>query len=507
MNVVNTSVVAGVCLLCAGAVIAQQGDEVNAYAVTANQVTLAEPAVLELDPNAINMLAPNLGQLSGGIQPVVRNYMILWCEAKKEGPCQVQWTIHAPVNGQYDVTASIEGKGSRLAVSCNGHQEEATVTQTGWHRLELGYIPLKAGENKVRLDVNAVAVKAGNRTKRFLLSAIELAHPSAKEAIAKEVAATRQKPDWFKDAAYGLMFQWTNRATPPKGPIKPWEEKVNDFNLEQFVQLVDDSGAAYVIWSATWGNQYISAPVRSLDEIISGRTTNRDLLGEMADRLHEKGVKLIFHYHYGYECYHSQDTAWLEAAGGYNADKTQLYTNLMRIISEVGDRYGDKLDGWWFDGGARYLNCHFDGSSGAEGILTAPLKDLTDAARAGNPKRIVAYNSWIKPQITGYQDYYGGEGKTGFSPAELTDGIFKGGPQRGLQAHGCFILEKRWGHIDPDTLIVKPKFSLQQLTQFVTRARKARYPLSINLEMYEDGSVSAESTALLKELKAAIRGE
>ena len=256
MKVVNTSVVAGVCLLCAGAVIAQQGDEVNAYAVTANQVTLAEPAVLELDPNAINMLAPNLGQLSGGIQPVVRNYMILWCEAKKEGPCQVQWTIHAPVNGQYDVTASIEGKGSRLAVSCNGHQEEATVTQTGWHRLELGYIPLKAGENKVRLDVNAVAVKAGNRTKRFLLSAIELAHPSAKEAIAKEVAATRQKPDWFKDAAYGLMFQWTNRATPPKGPIKPWEEKVNDFNLEQFVQLVDDSGAAYVIWSATWGNQY-----------------------------------------------------------------------------------------------------------------------------------------------------------------------------------------------------------------------------------------------------------
>lgn len=65
----------------------------------------------------------------------------------------------------------------------------------------------------------------------------------------------------------------------------------------------------------------------------------------------------------------------------------------MQIVSEAGDRYGDRLDGWWFDGGARYLNCHFDGSSGAEGILTAPFKEFTAAARTGNAKRIVGYNS------------------------------------------------------------------------------------------------------------------
>ncbi|MCO8121527.1 alpha-L-fucosidase [Stieleria sp. TO1_6] len=484
---------------------AQPGKQIEPYAVTAKTVTLAEPAVLKLDPDAINILVPNLGQLSAELQPVVRNFMILWCEAKKDGPCHVQWTVAAPAEGQYEVTVSVDGVGSRLVVSCNDQQQEATVTEKGWHRMVLGNLSLKAGENIVRLDVNAAAVKAGKRTKRFLLSALELAQPVVKAAIAKEAAAIRQQPDWFKDAGYGLMFQWTNRATPPEGPIKPWEEKVDDFDLDQFIQLVDDSGAAYVIWSATWGNQYLSAPVKSLDEIISGRTTRRDLLGEMADRLHQKGVKLIFYYHYGYECYHSQDTAWLEAAGGYKADKTQLYANVMKIVSELGARYADKLDGWWFDGGARYLNCHFDGSSGAEGILTAPLKDITAAARTGNPNRVVAYNSWIKPQITDYQDYYGGEGQTGFNPDELTEGVFKEGRQQGLQAHGCFILEKRWGHIETDTPIAKPKFSLQQLTQFVTRARQGRYPLSINLEMYEDGSVSAESAALLKELKATVQ--
>ena len=64
--------------------------------------------------------------------------------------------------------------------------------------------------------------------------------------------------------------------------------------------MVEESGAAYVLWSVTWGNQYISAPIESLDAIIKGRTTKRDLLGEMANALHARGIKLIFYYHYGY---------------------------------------------------------------------------------------------------------------------------------------------------------------------------------------------------------------
>lgn len=488
-------------LACASNGFSQQ---ITPYAVTANKVTLAKPATLKLDPNGITMLSPNLGKLSDGVRPVVRNYMILWCTAK-QGTSQVEWTVEAPADGVYAVTASVEGKKSQLTVTCNDQTHTSKITEAGWHRLELGSVSLKAGENKVLLEIDAVTVKSGSRSKEFLLSAIELAQPAVRESIQKEAMAARKQPDWFKDAGYGLMFQWTNRATPPEGPIKDWDAKVNDFDLDGFIKLVEDSGAAYVIWSMTWGNQYVSAPLESLDSIIAGRTTRRDLLGEMVNRLHEKGIKVIFYYHYGYECYHSQDTDWLTAAGGYQADKTQLYSNMISILSEVGTRYGDKLDGWWFDGGARYLNCHFDGSSAADGILTAPFKAITSAARTGNPERMVAYNSWVKPQVTAYQDYYGGEGKTSFKPAELAKGVFNSGRQQGLQAHGCFPLERRWGHIDLDTPIAKPKYNMQQLTGFVTRAQQSRYPLSINLEMYEDGSVSPASYTLLKELKAATR--
>ncbi len=493
-------------VLTATATYAKSQREVNPYAITANSVQLAEPAILKIDPDVVNTLAPNLGKLDANFKPVVRNHMILWTETKASQPSQIEWTVDAPADGRYGVTVSVKGAGTQLSVTSNGESQHASVSERAWCRVEMGEIFLQAGVNKILLEVE-LSDELAKKTRGgdFDISALELVRAAAREAIMKDALAMRKQPEWFKDAGYGLMFQWTNRATPRHGEVKDWEAKVNDFDLDGFIELVDDSGASYVIWSITWGQQYISAPVKSLDRLIAGRTTSRDLLGEMADRLHEKGVRLIFYYHYGYECYHSRDMDWLQAAGGLKPDKTELFTNVQSILSELGDRYGAKLDGWWFDGGARYLNCHFDGSSGADGILSAPFKEITLAALTGNSERLIAYNSWIKPRVTEYQDYYGGEGRTSFEPDQLSDGVFKSGRQAGLQAHGCFILEGAWGHIKPDSAIAKPKYSLKKLTEFVKMAEENRYPISINLEMYEDGSVSPQSAALLKALKAAVR--
>ena len=220
MTITKQLILISFCLACAAPIFAQEGNGGDDYAVTAKSVTLAEPAALTIDADGTTVLSPNLGKLSAGIRPVVRNYMILWCAAK-QGPSQVEWTVDAPADGVYEVTASVDGVGSGMTVSCNDQKQQklnATITQEGWHRIELGSVPLKAGANKVLLDIDAVTVKgAGKRKKEFLLSALELTQASVKQKIETEALAMRNQPDWFKDAGYGLMFQWTNRATPPKG--------------------------------------------------------------------------------------------------------------------------------------------------------------------------------------------------------------------------------------------------------------------------------------------------
>ncbi len=455
---------------------------------------------LTLNPQEVNVISGNLGDYQQDFRNAFMNHMCLWLDVKEPGPAHLSWELNAPTAGKYQVNAVVAGVGSRVSLSVNGTLQDTVVELTaeqhnGWSRVPLGEIALQAGINRVHL--NAVASES------FQVDALEIAQTAVLEAQYDDAMGMRYQPDWFKNAGYGLMFQWTNRATPPTGEIKPWEQKVNDFDLDGFIQNVEDSGAAYVLWSVTWGQHYISAPLESLDALIAGRTTKRDLLGEMADALHERGIKLVFYYHYGYDCNHSIDKEWMEACGGYKADKTELYDNFQAIVSEMGLRYGDKLHGWWFDGGQRFYNCHFDNSAGDKGPLSAPFKALTQASRAGNPERVVAYNSWIKPRLTEYQDYYGGEGGRGFSG--LDAGIFPTGPKQGLQAHGCFILEKEWGHIKLDTPIPSPRFTSQEMTQMIKRALQRQFPLSINLEMYEDGSVSPESMSLLRELKAAVR--
>ena len=46
---------------------------------------------------------------------------------------------------------------------------------------------------------------------------------------------------------------------------------------------------------------------------------------------------------------------------------------------------------------------------------------------------------------------------------------------------------------------------LEKLVELIEKAQAGKYPLSINLEMFEDGSVSPDSIALLKQLKASVR--
>jgi hypothetical protein len=454
---------------------------------------------LPINPEGINVVAGNLGDYQADFKNNFANHMNLWLSSTKIGLCQIEWKLKVPADGSYEVCAIAVGKGSSLALTCNGERLKPVVLGRRWDRVKLGTIHLKQGDN--------LLVLAAEAAKGLRFDALELVQPAVKAELLEDALAMRVQPDWFKDAGYGLMFQWTNRATPPEGGIKPWEEKVQDFKLDAFVDMVESTGAAYVLWSVTWGEQYISAPLESLDALIAGRTTKRDLLGEMADLLHDRGIKLIFYYHYGYDCNHSIDAEWMEASGGYKADKTEFYDNWMAIISEMGDRYGEKLDGWWFDGGQRYFNCHFDNTPGDQGMLSAPFKELTLAAKSGNRDRVVAYNSWVKPRLTEYQDYYAGEGAHLPVGLRSGQGFFESGPQAGLLAHGCFVFERKWGHIELDTPISKPKYRLGKLTKMVTKAKADRYPLSINLEMYEDGSVSPDSVELLQQLSAIVRSK
>lgn len=253
---------------------------------------------------------------------------------------------------------------------------------------------------------------------------------------------------------------------------------------DSLCNMVSRTGAGYVVWSATWCEYLFPAPIKAIDSMVPGHTCERDLIGEIAHSLGERSIRLIIYYHLG--C--ARPYNWI------NQDDKELFLkNFFAIMTEVGGRYGSKLDGWMIDDGMV--------------LSPAPYEELGRAMKAGNPGRIISYNSWILPRMTEFQDFHFGEcnepGEHGMG--EPGTGTVSTGGQEGLQSHACFVLDgPDWGIRRPDTVINAPRFDHDQLVEIAANTREKRITLSFNLLMYEDGTVSQESLDALKVVRETI---
>ena len=164
------------------------------------------------------------------------------------------------------------------------------------------------------------------------------------------------------------------------------------------------------------------------------------------------------------------------------------------ILEEVSLRYGCKVSGFFVDGGRR---CYAFG---------APWEQLTRAMKAGNRDAIVAYNPWVYPKLTDFQDYWVGESGGALLPPPEASCFEEGGAQAGLQPHLNPLLDDPWAHYQPDTDIRAPLFGNEELIEYVRTCIAAKTVPSINMGITQDGMVSPATLEQMKALRRAIMG-
>jgi hypothetical protein len=102
------------------------------------------------------------------------------------------------------------------------------------------------------------------------------------------------------------------------------------------------------------------------------------------------------------------------------------------ILDEIGSRYDRKLHGYWFDSWYQAYE-HY----------SELRQDLVfDACKSGNPDRITAFNFWILPICTQWQEYWAGE--IGFPENPPASRYFKSGAGARLQSHSLLFLDAPW---------------------------------------------------------------
>jgi hypothetical protein len=62
------------------------------------------------------------------------------------------------------------------------------------------------------------------------------------------------------------------------------------------------------------------------------------------------------------------------------------------------------------------------------------------------------------------------------------------------------VLSKR------DTPMESPRFSAEKLIDYIQRCQSAQSPVTVNLGIFQDGSIGPESAALMSSVREKIRG-
>jgi hypothetical protein len=451
-----------------------------------------EPSsTVQIKLNDITVLMGDRAKIYGGIKYNAvsgpNSFKRFWMENWKNPNDSFEWTVEAPKKGQYKADILISGApGVKVEISGPNNKIICALQENGWDKLAVpGELELPKGTSIITLR----AIEAAN----LKLKSIELINSADKSKIENRIKEFRSDTKWMADAGYGLMFQWGEWGYPQHGPKKSWPEMINDFNIEKFADMCAETGADYVIWSATWTSYYFPAPIKAIDNILPGRTCSRDLIGELADALIKRGMRLILYYNVGWSPNPNSD--WWDKNWISDEDKTKFFNNFCAIATEVSNRYGKKLAGWLIDTGML--------------IYPAPFEQMGIALKAGNSDRLISYNPWVMPRFTEFQDFFFGEGNErsnyGKGP-KGGDGIIVSGPQKGLQGFACFVLDgPDWGIRKPETKINPPQFTRDQITTLVNNALERKLALSFNLLMYEDGSVSPESLDMMKYVRTIVR--
>ena len=254
----------------------------------------------------------------------------------------LNWSVTSSKAEKFQVYGLIDGSSDEellIQVLDSAGQElsrkEYAKSESGWVKDVMGEIEVPAGKSSIRLT----RLNDGDKCN---IKSLELIKTKELETYNQRVQSLRADTSWFTNAPYGLMFQYGAWGYPKEGERKTLNEHADSFDVEKLVELVKSTGAKHVIWSISWYEYAITAPIKSVDEIVgnSSLTSNRDLLEEILTALNNEGIKVLFYYHRGNFGSKIWSSAWWDEQNYPHSfrlygtgDRSLFFENWVKVIT------------------------------------------------------------------------------------------------------------------------------------------------------------------------------
>lgn len=201
---------------------------------------------------------------------------------------------------------------------------------------------------------------------------------------------------WLKEKGWGLFIHYleslqNNPETPNNQGAgrTSWEECVNQLDVERLAQDVASTGAGYLVFTLQQQTRFACAPNPVYDRFSGYRPgeacCTRDLIGELYEALHRRGVALFLYFTGDGPFRDEQAFQGLGGEFGRQAVNREMVANWCRVLEYYSRAYGDKIKGWWMDGTYPAVGYELNGPY---------MRSVAEAARAGNPEALISENYW-----------------------------------------------------------------------------------------------------------------
>ncbi len=273
-----------------------------------------------------------------------------------------------------------------------------------------------------------------------LLCLTTLLNPGARADLADS-----QQPNasLFRSMRYGIFNHIVYGAsiTPDgKRSYTNLDDFVSKFNVKAYADQIKAIGVEYVIFTGWHRAIYNLGPNDALEKWLPGHTAKRDLIGEVADALNERGIKLIIYAHPSdAHDLTKQEQTLVGYTPGLTGTQPKYNDFINDVYGELARRYGSKPNviGFWWDSWGKNGGC-----------LDAPR--LRKTVLGIMPRAIILSNGF-NPSVI---DFFSAECNYWHCPQDDIDGLKLGGSNQTTTFAGNWMCDDLTSksHYSPETL-------------------------------------------------------
>jgi hypothetical protein len=299
--------------------------------------------------------------------------------------------------------------------------------------------------------------------------------------------AAEPRAAWMQTARWGVFMHYL--APTPDLPVEEWNRRIDQFDVEGLAKQLEAVHAGYFFITLGQNSGHFLAPNETYEKLVGiepAKCSRRDLVADLYRVLKPRGIHLLVYLPAGAPDQDKTAMEKLEWRRGPHAN-LEFQRKWERIIAEWSKRWGDHVEGWWFDG------CYWPNTMYRR--AAAPnFASFAAAARTGNPASVVAFNRGVVVPVhaeSEQEDYTAGE--INDAARARADGFWVDG----AQWHMLSYLGERWSG-------GAPRYGDQEAALITTRIVERGGVVTWDVPHNERGLIDEPFVRQLRAIGAAV---